>query len=86
METYSEFTLQVRQRQAQLRAAYATEPASAAVIDVRVNRRTRQPDTHPLRLRQLARTAEPSCVVLQTLRGGVPVDVELDLLGADPRT
>jgi uncharacterized OsmC-like protein len=37
------------------------------------------PHTHPLRLRQMIRAAERACVVLQTLRAGVPVTLELDL-------
>ncbi|MET0544457.1 MAG: OsmC family protein [Variovorax sp.] len=36
------------------------------------------PDTHPQRLRQLYRAAERACVVLQTLRAGVPVSVAFD--------
>lgn len=52
---------------------------------MRVHARLRPaPGTHPLRLRELVRAAERSCVVLQTLRAGVPVDLSLDLLGADP--
>lgn len=37
------------------------------------------PDTHPQRLRQMVRAAERACVVLQTLRAGVPVTLKLDL-------
>ena len=47
---------------------------------MRVNVRLRPaPDTHPLRLRQMIRAAERACVVLQTLRAGVPVRLELNL-------
>lgn len=42
------------------------------------------PATHPQRLRQLYRAAERSCVVLQTLRSGVPVSVELDAPVTEP--
>ena len=46
---------------------------------MRVNVRLRPaPDTHPLRLRQMIRAAERACVVLQTLRAGVPVTLELN--------
>ena len=41
------------------------------------------PDTHPQRLRQLYRAAERACVVLQTLRSGVPVAVALDVSPAE---
>ncbi len=41
-------------------------------------------DTHPQRLRQLYRAAERSCVVLQTLRSGAPVSVELDMPLTEP--
>lgn len=37
------------------------------------------PGTHPLRVSQLIRSAERACVVLQTLRAGVPVTTEIDL-------
>lgn len=44
------------------------------------------PETHPLRLRQMVRAAERACVVLQTLRAGVPttMDVELPAAFASP--
>jgi uncharacterized OsmC-like protein len=41
-------------------------------------------DTQPQRLRQLCRAAERSCVVLQTLRTGAPIAVDLDAAQADP--
>ncbi|MBC7469807.1 MAG: OsmC family protein [Ramlibacter sp.] len=41
------------------------------------------PDTPALRLRQMIRAAERACVVLQTLRAGVPVTLELDLPSAN---
>ena len=37
------------------------------------------PDTRPLRLSQLIRAAERSCVVLQTLRSGVNITMDLDV-------
>lgn len=37
------------------------------------------PDTHPLRVSQMIRAAERACVVLQTLRAGVPVTTEVGL-------
>ena len=41
------------------------------------------PNTPALRLRQMIRAAERACVVLQTLRAGVPVTLELDLPPTD---
>lgn len=46
-------------------------------VDVRMRA---APGTHPQRLRQMIRAAERACVVLQTLRTGVPVKLELDPL------
>jgi uncharacterized OsmC-like protein len=37
------------------------------------------PDTHPLRVSQMIRAAERACVVLQTLRAGLPVTTEVGL-------
>ncbi|WP_298833374.1 OsmC family protein [uncultured Piscinibacter sp.] len=47
--------------------------------NIRVVARLRvAPDTPPQRLHQLCRAAERACVVLQTLRAGVPVALTLD--------
>ncbi|MES2786095.1 MAG: OsmC family protein [Pseudomonadota bacterium] len=63
-------------------------PVAFQSLEVSVQLRA-APHTEPQRLRQLFRAAERSCVVLQTLRSGVPVSVELDIPEpetASPRT
>jgi uncharacterized OsmC-like protein len=52
-------------------------PVAFQRFDVRVRLRAEH-GTHPVRLGQLCRAAERACVVLQTLRQGLPVSVELD--------
>lgn len=63
----------------------ADVPVGFQSMAVRVRLRP-VPGTHPLRVRQLIRAAGRSCVVLQTLRQGVPVGVDLDLPGVDAGT
>jgi uncharacterized OsmC-like protein len=60
-------------------------PVAFQSFDVCVRLRA-APDTHPQRLRQLYRAAERSCVVLQTLRSGAPVLIQLEFasLPTDP--
>jgi uncharacterized OsmC-like protein len=52
-------------------------PVGFQAIGVHVRLRA-APGTPPARLRQCCRAAERACVVLQTLRSGVPVDLVLD--------
>lgn len=52
-------------------------PVGFQAIGVQVRLRA-APGTPPERLRQCCRAAERACVVLQTLRSGVPVDLVLD--------
>jgi uncharacterized OsmC-like protein len=61
----------------------ALTPVPFHAFEVSVRLRS-APDTQPHRLRQLYRAAERSCVVLQTLRSGAPVTVELDAPMSDP--
>lgn len=61
--------------------ALAPVPFQSFEVSVRLRA---APDTQPQRLRQLYRAAERSCVVLQTLRSGVPVTVELNAPVTDP--
>lgn len=61
--------------------ALAPVPFQSFEVSVRLRA---APDTQPQRLRQLYRAAERSCVVLQTLRTGAPVTVQLDAPPTEP--
>lgn len=56
----------------------AAVPVGFQAMQVHVRLRPAR-DTHPQRLRQMLRAAERACVVIQTLRTGVPVTLALDL-------